>query len=248
MSWPARRRPAGAAAPEPALRPGTVTALTGQARDPERLNLAIDGVFACGIDREVAARVGIRVGEVLDAEQLQALRAADEIAQATNSAIVFLTYRARSEREVRDRLQQKGYSPAAITGAIEKLQGWGYLNDAEFARAWTENRAQHQPRGRRLLAQELRQKGVDRELVAATIDDAAINEVADALALARKRLRPSGDDPAAIQAEKRRLGGYLGRRGYGYDVIRPVLARLFGPDDSADDSIDETADGSTGEE
>ena len=210
---------------------GRITDLTTQARDPERVNVFLDGAFAFGLGREVALREGLRIGDALDPARIAALRAADDVAKATSSALGLLTRRPRSEREVRDRLRQKGYAPEAIDAAVARLEGWRYLDDADFARYWVENRAAHQPRGRRLLEQELRHKGVDRETVKETIAAAELDEESAALDLARKKLRSYvGEEPAVV---RRRLGAYLARRGYGWDVARPVLDRLLGDADEA---------------
>lgn len=235
MSWSGRRRSARAvprARTEPdetgrTIAPGTVTAITGQTRDPQRVNVYLDDKFAFGIDREAAARAGLRVGEQLDEARIGELRAADEIARATNAALVFIAYRARSEREVRDRLTKKGYASSAIDLAILRVIDWGYLNDADFARFWTENRVQHKPRGRRLLEQELRQKGVAPEVVRDTLDDAELDDDASALALAHDRLRRDPGANLEPLVRKRRLANFLTRRGYNYDVIKRVMKQVF---------------------
>ena len=230
MPWSRRPRPEStpqAAERPPAIESGRITAITGQTRDPERLNVYLDGQFAFGIDREVALREGLRVGDDVDPAQAKALRAHDEIARATNAALVFLGYRARSEREVRDRLARKGYPPETVAAVIERLTGWGYVDDADFARFWTENRVQHKPRGRRLLEQELRHKGVAPEVVRDTLDEAELDDEATALALAQDRLRRGAGSDLDQEAQRRRLAGFLARRGYDYDVVRRVLKRLF---------------------
>jgi regulatory protein len=204
-----------------------VSAITGQARDPERLNVYLDDKFAFGLDREAAARAGLRVGELLDEARIRELRAADEIARATNAALVFLAYRARSEREVRDRLAKKGYAPMAIEAAITRVINWGYLNDANFARFWTENRVQNKPRGRRLLEQELRQKGVAPDVVRDTLDEAELDDDASALVLAQDRLRRDTGADLEPAVRQRRLANFLARRGYNYDVIKRVIKQVL---------------------
>lgn len=212
-------------------RPGRVTAIEPQRHDPDRVSVFIDGTFAFGLPRLEAQAQAVAVGEAIDAERLALLLALDEKARALSAALAFLAYRPRSEREVRDRLRQKGYPPEAIAAAVEKLQGWRYLDDADFARRWVENRETHQPRGRRLLEQELRRKGIDRDTARETVEDAGIDERAAALELARDRLRRlSGGDPAT---NRRRLADFLARRGYGWDVVRPTLDAVLGEADEA---------------
>ena len=112
-----------------------------------------------------------------------------------------------------------------------------YVDDADFARYWVENREANRPRGRRLLEQELRHKGVDREIVRTAIDAAEPDEFAAALDLAHGKLRSYANlDP---QVARRRLAGFLGRRGYGFDVIGPVLQRVFSEDEDDEAVADE---------
>ena len=215
--------------PEP--RPGTVTAVVVQARDKERVNVAVDGDDAFSLALEVAEREGVAPGLVLDRDRIDALLAVDSAARATAAALAFLGYRPRTEREVRDRLRERGHAPAAVEATIERLRGWRYVDDAGFARFWVEGRVEHQPRGRRLLEQELRQKGVDRETAREAVADADYDEVAAAVALARTRWPAyAADDPASA---RRRLGAYLQRRGFGWDAVRAALRDVLRED--ADD-------------
>lgn len=209
---------------------GTITKIEPQSRDPERLNVYIDGQFAVGVDQAVALELGLTVGRTLSAAELAEVRAADEVSRATGAALVFLGYRPRSRAEVQRRLARRGFGAAAIAGAIERLERWRYLDDAEFARSWIENRQEHQPRGRHLLKQELREKGVAGEVVDLALAEAEVDELPAALELARKRL-PSlnGADPLT---QRRKLAGYLQRRGYGWDIVGRTLQAVLGEDDA----------------
>jgi regulatory protein len=209
-------------------RGGTITRIVHQQRNPERVSVYIDEDFAFGLPATEIFQRGLKRGQVLTVEDATILAAVDEGSRATDAAVNFISHRPRSEREVRDRLRKHGYSAEAIEIAVEKVLGWGYLNDRSFAAFWVENRVQHRPRGARLLSQELRQKGVDREVIEQVLDETELNEHAAALDLARKRLpRLSNLDP---QTRERRLADYLARRGYGWDVIRPVMREVLRED------------------
>jgi regulatory protein len=206
-------------------RAGEITKIAHQQRNPERVSIYVDGEFAFGLPATEVVSRGLRRGQRLTLADATILAAVDEGSRATNAAIQFIAYRPRSEREVRDRLRKRDYSDTAIEIAIEKVLGWGYLDDQSFAKLWVENRKEHRPRGERLLAQELRQKGVDRDVIASVLADTDLNEHAAALELARKRLpRLASLDE---QTRERRLSQYLARRGYGWDVIRPVLEEVL---------------------
>lgn len=218
--------------------PGTITAIQGQVRDQDRVSLFIDGSFAIGLARDVAEDAGLSVGLELDAARIAELMDQEGFHRATSMALNFLAYRPRSEGEIRQRLRRHGIEDDVIERVIERLRGWHYVDDADFARRWIENRATHRPRGTRLLAQELRSKGIARDLASEALEEAEVDEVADALTLARQRLRQLSGLEDAVR--ERRLSGFLGRRGYGFDVIRQVLATIrdeAGNDEELDEPL-----------
>lgn len=226
-------RPTPDDAPERSLpTSGTISAIKGQQRNPERVNIYLDGAFAFAMTREEALLQGVRVGRELSIDEVAEFRARDTVSKAVEAALRLLTVRPRTEKELRDRLRQKGYEPSAIDDAIERIEGWGYLDDAAFARLWVANRVEHRPRGKRMLTQELRQKGVDRETIAETIDDAEIDEVAAAIAVAENSVRKmSSLDPLVA---RRRLMGQLARRGFDYGTIKTALDRVLGEHEEDD--------------
>ena len=201
-----------------------MTAIQSQVRDPERVSVFIDGEFAFGLARDVAESEALAVGNHLDDADLARILGSEERHKATSTALNFLAYRPRSEGEIRTRLRKGGFSDEVIEYTLERLRDWRYVDDDDFARRWIENRSQHRPRGARLLAMELRAKGIDPMVAGEAIEEAELDEAADALELGRQRRRQLSDlDPAV---RDRRLSAYLARRGYGFDVIRPVLEQL----------------------
>lgn len=216
---------------EPGPSGGIITAIEPQERDPERVSVFLDGAFAFGLKRLLALEHGLAVGDELTAEQVVALRSLDEQAKAVDAALRLLARRPRSEREIRDRLRRKGYPSVTIDAVVARLLDRRYLDDEAFARYWVEHRERNRPRGRRLLEQELRQKGVAREVIQRTIDETELDEAMTAVQLGRAKLTAYAGLEAAVA--RRRLGAYLTRRGYGHDVVRSALDQLLGA--SADD-------------
>lgn len=215
------------------IAPGTISSIAPTKRDPERIIVSIDGTFAFALPAIVAVQRGLRRGVVLDEAAVLELAELAESEKAVEAALTFVAYRPRSEREVRDRLRRREFKPDAIDYAIEKMRGWNYLDDRAFAEFWVENRTEHSPRGRRALQAELSAKGIDRAVVGDVLETTDLHEAESALDLARKRLRSLSNLDEATQ--KRRLGAFLGRRGYGWDVIKPVFAELFSPSDESDE-------------
>ena len=234
----------------------TITALQADPGDSEKVHVFIDGKHAMSVALDVAAAERLAVGQPCPPERLERLHRAQQMQTVYDSAIRFLSYRPRSAREVELRLRKKGHPPEEIAAVMDRLQKRGYVNDEEFARFWVGNRMSFNPRGARLLKSELRQKGVAPQVIDAVLaeqseaqadaaqqaaeiaeawgetardEPAPGTDLANALALARKKWRTYGSlDP---QTARRRLSGFLARRGYNYDIIDQVLRRLLSSDD-----------------
>ena len=120
-----------------------ITAIQGQKRNPNRVNIHLDGEYAFGLARIVAA--WLQVGQVLDDEKIAKLQAEDAREQAMQQALLFLSYRARSEKEIRQNLSKHEIPEAVIEETLERLRRDGFANDKKFASAWVENRSVSHP-------------------------------------------------------------------------------------------------------
>lgn len=205
-----------------------VTALTTQQKNKERVNVHLDGRFAFGLAAIVAAR--LKVGQTLGDDEIARLKSVDEAEEAYNKALKYLSYRPRSRAELERYLKGKKLSAEASEQVLARLGRLQLVDDAEFARYWVENREQFAPRGKYALRAELRQKGI----AAGDVETAlgGLDEAAGAYEAARKRAaRMSGLDRPTFQ---RRLSDFLARRGFGYDVVKDVVARLWREQGGAD--------------
>jgi regulatory protein len=197
----------------------------------KRFNVYIDGVFAVAAGEKVIADLGLRVGQEIDVERLQQITLAEEARRAVESAGRLLETRARSSREIEQRLTQKGFEDAVIQTAIATLRRLGLVDDSDFATQWIESRSRSRPKGARALRAELTQKGVDRERI-----DQALGAISadDEMALARNavlsKIGRGGIPPdgPSRTAEYRRLAAFLQRRGFTWETVKTVLAEQFG--------------------
>lgn len=169
----------------------------------------------------------MKVGEEVEEEKVSRVIFSEEVRKAKDYALNLLTYRPRSCQEIKDKLRGKHYAEKVVEKVIGQLRELNFLDDKQFARLWVESRLLNKPRGRRLLEQELRQKGIGNEIIEKVSEFAYHEQGEDEIAreLARKRLRQYGNlDKSAV---KRRLYGYLERRGFPPDIISQVLQELF---------------------
>ncbi|MEP0804188.1 MAG: RecX family transcriptional regulator [Chloroflexota bacterium] len=198
-----------------------ITAIEAQKRRPNRVNIYLDGEFAFGLERITAA--WLRVGQELDEKKIKQLQAEDTRERALQQALLFLSYRARSEAEIRRNLRKHEIPEAVIEETLERLRRDGMANDSQFAQAWVENRNTFRPRSRRMLALELRQKGLDDEAAKSALE--GVDDEALAYEAARKRAaRLRGLEWSEF---KIKLSGFLARRGFSYPVILPIVTRVW---------------------
>lgn len=213
---------------------GTITALRAQVNDSQRVNLFIDGEFAIGVSLNTLAREGLAVGQQIDAAAWARLEATEQADKALQSGLRLIEVRPRSIAELRLRLRRKEFAAPAVDYAIGRLTELGLLDDAAFSRAWVENRRAFRPRGSLALRDELRRKGVARDLIDAALadadaeagEDAAAQEAERARAIARAALRRYAAAPDRFSFQ-RRMAAYLQRRGFTFETIRPIVDELW---------------------
>ncbi len=202
-----------------------ITAIERQPRR-RRANLHLDGRLALSLSPEVLAKAGLHVGDPLTTIELESLRASEARYSALTTALRLLSYRPRSEAELRQRLARRGTPPPLIDETIARLRELDLTDDEAFARAWVESRQRSSPRSRRLIALELRDKGVSQQITQESL--AALDEDAEADAAYRAATRRAAALAALPYADfRRRLSNFLLRRGFDYDTVRATTARLW---------------------
>jgi regulatory protein len=198
-----------------------ITAIEVQKRTPNRVNVYLDGEFAFGLARIVAA--WLRVGQELSEEKIEQLQAEEARERAYQQAMLFLSYRDRSESEIRQNLRKHDIPEPVIEQTLERLKQDGLANDHQFARVWVENRSAFRPRSRRLMAMELRRKGLADEAISAAtenVDDEALAYEAAQKKVARLKSLEWSEF-------RKKLSDFLGRRGFSYSVVAPVVTRIW---------------------
>jgi regulatory protein len=206
-----------------------ITAIEPQQKNPQRVNIYLDGEFAFGLARITAG--WLHVGQDLSQEKIASLQAEDASEMAFQKALHFLSYRPRSSAEVRQNLTKRGISEALVEETVTRLQGAGLLNDQEFAQAWVENRNTFQPRSKSALRMELRRKGLSDEILQPVLDE-KVDEEALAFAAARKYARRLAD--LEWLAFRQKLSGFLARRGFSYSTLSPVVSEVWKETRTAD--------------
>lgn len=140
-----------------------------------------------------------------------------------DAAFRYLSYRPRSEMEIKMRLHKRGFDNFSIEGVLLKLKEQGLINDSDFAQFWKDSRESFSPRSRIMLHKELRQKGVDSHIIAEATQE--IDEEAGAYRAGRKK----AERLALSDRETffRKLSSFLRRRGFNYEITQHTVKQLW---------------------
>ncbi|MCL5411759.1 MAG: RecX family transcriptional regulator [Patescibacteria group bacterium] len=220
-----------------------ITAIEKQKKDSKRVSVFLDGQFAFGISLEQKFEEKLKIGQVLTGVQVKELVEKDQVSRLMDKALHFLSYRPRTEKEVRDQFLRKGKlkdlktetEKAAYQNSVEKvinqLKKYGQVDDFDFAKWWVEQRLRFNPRGFRLLKMELRQKGVSREIIDQVAKERESQE--EATGSPEESALKAGEKKLSLYRNlekeefRKKLGQFLMRRGYDWDVIAPVVDILL---------------------
>jgi regulatory protein len=197
-----------------------VTRLVQGKKNPNRVNLYLDDVFAFALSIDEVAKHGLKKGLELSESQIASLKDNDETEYVYAKLLNFLSYRPRTVKEVRDRLYKYEVRDKAKQDIlIAKLESKGYLDDAAFATWFIESRNAHRPRSTHMLKQELQAKGVPSDIIAAAMTESA--DESDTIArILDKKL---GVRRTLEKEEEQKIYAYLSRQGYAWDKIKEVV-------------------------
>lgn len=201
-----------------------VTKIEVQKRNPRRRSVFIDGKFAFGLDEEVLYKFGLKKGDSLTEKQIEEITEEERKKEAKDVALKFLSFRRRTEKQVREKLKKKEFDEKTIEATIDKLKEFDLINDFEFAFSWVKDRLALKPRGKKLLKQELWKKGIRKDIIERVTEELCQDEDKSALELVEKiKKRYKNLEP---KVARRRMYNLLLRRGFSYEISRQALAQL----------------------
>jgi regulatory protein len=206
---------------------GRITAAERQKRNTSRVSVFIDGEYLGSLEDIVWARSGLKTGDVLTEAQWEDMRTRQEAQAALDRALKRLASRARGKAEMERYLSGKEFSSEAIKYAIEKLEGYGYINDGEVAAMLVRDRMNLKREGKRTIAAELKRLGIGEEEADSALKQySAEDEASAAMKQAEKDMKRTAGE---TDGRKRRSKVYasLARRGFSHDLISGVLSKLF---------------------
>lgn len=198
-----------------------ITAITPQLKDKTRCNIFIDGRFYCGLTLETTIRHRLKVGQTVEPDFLSEIQLDSEKNTALDKALTHISATRKTEKQMRDFLSGKGYLPAVVDYVLEKMRGYNFLNDGEYAESYVE--AVGARKGERLIRMELKAKGVsDEEIDGAleSLDEQTQEE--GARKILEKYMRGKQADKETLLKAFR----YLMGKGFTYETAKSALSEL----------------------
>ncbi len=198
----------------------TITEITPQIKNHERCNIYLDGEFFCGMSLLTVMKNRLKTGMRVDETVIEDLQFQTEKDSALDKAMTLLSGCEKTEKQVKDYLKGKGYTEKVITFVIDKLVGYGFLSDGDYAKRYAN--AYSQKKGAMLIAIELKRKGVSE----ATAEKAATS-IGDQTEIVKQIAVKYMKNKDLDLKNKQKLYRHLLSKGFTYDEVKSAIDAFF---------------------
>ncbi|MFV9509776.1 RecX family transcriptional regulator [Tepidibacillus sp. LV47] len=214
-----------------------ITKITKQKQNSKRYNIHVNDQYAFSVHEDVLIAKRLIKGKEITNEDIETILKEEEENKIWQKAIKYLSFRPRTRKELEKYLIAQDYEQEMIQNVILKLQAKKWLDDRRYAEEFVEEQIRLKPKGKKLIAQEMKRKGISSTYIQESLSKInSETEYQMALELAKKKaLQNRKEDWVTIQ---RKVGGYLRRKGFSYEIIWQILHDL-----KKDLSIDSDPDG-----
>ncbi len=194
-----------------------ITAIKPAVKTKGRFNFFVDGKYSFSLSEQQVIDLRVKKDEEVTAQRLEEFKKESDFGKKYARVLELVLRRKRSEKEIRDYGWRKKWEPEETQRILSRLQEKGYQDDEEFAQSWVRSRAALKHVSKRRLTLELRQKGVNSELIEKTLEQSQDYSEQQALLQLVEKKRRRYDDP-------RKFTAYLIRQGFRYDDIKQALS------------------------
>ncbi|MEA4972015.1 MAG: regulatory protein RecX [Candidatus Metalachnospira sp.] len=201
----------------------TVTSIEQQKKDKSRYSVYIDGEFAFGLIMEDIQYFKIKEGEQLPQEKYDYIMDTTVYIRAQDTAARYLGYKMRTKREVAEKLSESGYSENIAERVLQSLEKYDYINDDIYCIKYIKETLELRPKGKFLIKQALKLKGIDEETIDRAIEEAEIDELEIAKSLLMKKYEGFAN---MDNKELSKTYGFLQRKGFSYGIIKEAVREL----------------------
>jgi regulatory protein len=202
-----------------------ITKISVQKNLADRYNIFLDEKYSFSVDEEVLTRFQLKKGKELTDLDLVEIEYEDEIRKGVNSAIQYLSYRMRTEKEVMDQLKKKGFNEEVIKEVIHNLYKLSYLNDLEFAIAFVRTQMNTTKKGPEVIKKELRDKGIKKENIDIALTEFKQDHVLrSAISLIEKTMKQNQKISEKMLRQK--INQTMMRKGFSKEIINQAMSEV----------------------
>lgn len=197
-----------------------ITSIKAQ-KNQKRVNINLDGSFGFGLDLENFMKLQLKVSQELTQAEINEIIKKAELSKSFDKALRFAMTRPRSLKEVKDYFNRREIDNSLHQNIIDKLIKLELLDDLKFTQWWVRQRLEFKHKSKKDITFELRQKGIDSNLIKNVLDDSEIDEVKIAKELVAKKLYKWQKYDEKVRRQK--ISHYLVGKGFSWDVITQVI-------------------------
>ena len=204
-----------------------ITKIEIQKNNKDRVNIYLDGEYALAINAELVYKENLKVKDDVDISKLQEIAEKESYIRCKESAIKIIERSYKTEKEIRDKLKQKGYEEKQINNSIDFLKEYNFINDNTYAKAFIKDKLSS--KGSQKIKYDLMKKGIAKDIIEENLIKVEEKEVA--LNVGRKKY----ESIRRKESDNYKLSGKLYRflisRGYAYDIVKDVVKEIMSLDE-----------------
>jgi regulatory protein len=200
---------------------GKITKIEQQKKKKSRVNIYIDGEFTLGLYKDTVVKFHLYENKEITSAEISSIKEFEELTDAKEKVLNFISYRERSRKEIEDYLSNKEFRQEVTDKVLEDMEKSGLVDDRRFTIAWIKNRNKINPKGNFALKIELQEKGIEEDEIEKILAD--VDEKENARKVIKKAVGKYGRSKSA----KRKIMEYLRRRGFSINTSIEVLNELY---------------------
>ena len=202
----------------------TITSIKPQ-KNKKRVNIYLDDKFGFGLDLENFVKLGLKAGQELSEDEIEEIVKSAEFTKTYEKLLKFAMLRPRSSWEIHKWFSKHKVHESIRGKLVGKLEKLELVDDYKFAKWWVEQRLLFKLKSKRELIFELRNKGIDKNIIDDVIDESGLNEYENARKLLEKN-RYKWDKHEDL-AKRKKMSEYLLRKGYSWSAVKKAVDSFF---------------------
>lgn len=203
-----------------------ITKIEYQKNNKDRLNVYLDESYAFSVDMDVMIKYSLAKNKVLEDDFIIQVLKAEEETRAYSYAVSLLSRFPKSEKQLMEKMTEKGYDAAFIDSAVSRLKEQRYLDDERYTDMVINSRLNTSKEGKHKIRESLYSKGIDRDIINEKLESiSAEDELERACALGAKKLGSIKETDTRKKMVK--LSNYLVNKGFEYGTVRKAVSRLM---------------------